>query len=246
MGLYKPKTKLRVLYEQDSTIFEGLQLPEGMSSENVVPIILFELGDLDTLFTTPAEWAAYLPIWSSHQAINWQLELNALTEQYNPLENYSMQEGGSDVRTLVYGKSNTRTNNLSHAKTGTETDAGSSSATSTPGVTQTTENGRYGENSATAVPVEQSVTSQAGSSTASGTTGNTRTYNTTDADTGTQTDAESGTDTDTLAHGLTRSGNIGVTTSQQMLESEIALRIKWRMIDIIVADFKRDLFAVIW
>ena len=60
------------------------------------------------------------------------------------------------------------------------------------------------------------------------------------------TDVESGTDKDTIAHSLTRSGNIGVTTSQQMLESEVVLRIRWTLLDLILADCKRDLFAAIW
>ena len=45
---------------------------------------------------------------------------------------------------------------------------------------------------------------------------------------------------------LERSGNIGVTTSQQMLESEVVLRIRWTLLDLILADCKRDLFAAIW
>ena len=46
------------------------------------------------------------------------------------------------------------------------------------------------------------------------------TYNTTDADTGTIQHADGGTDSETITHRLTRSGNIGVTTSQQMIQSE--------------------------
>ena len=52
-------------------------------------------------------------------------------------------------------------------------------------------------------------------------TGNdTLTHNTSETDTGTQVDANSGSDTSTRNYRLTRSGNIGVTTSQQMIESE--------------------------
>jgi hypothetical protein len=46
------------------------------------------------------------------------------------------------------------------------------------------------------------------------------TYNTTDTDGGTQVDAESGMNTRIRNYTLTRRGNIGVTTSQQMLQSE--------------------------
>ena len=45
-------------------------------------------------------------------------------------------------------------------------------------------------------------------------------YNTTEADTGTVTNQEGGTNTKRHSYTLTRSGNIGVTTSQMMLESE--------------------------
>ena len=48
----------------------------------------------------------------------------------------------------------------------------------------------------------------------------------TEADTGTQTSEDGGSDTSTRNYRLTRSGNIGVTTSQQMIESEREL---WRV-----------------
>ena len=48
-------------------------------------------------------------------------------------------------------------------------------------------------------------------------------YNTTDADTGTQNDVDGGEDSETENHTLTRHGNIGVTTSQQMLASDLDL-----------------------
>ena len=58
------------------------------------------------------------------------------------------------------------------------------------------------------------------------------TFNTTDLETRNMTDTETRNTTDTTNGGsdeartLTRSGNIGVTTNQQMLQSEIELR-KW-------------------
>lgn len=62
----------------------------------------------------------------------------------------------------------------------------------------------------------------------SGTTTNTQTNNTTDTTSINTSETISGTTsgTDNTEHTLTRSGNIGVTTSQQMLSAEIALRLK--------------------
>lgn len=51
--------------------------------------------------------------------------------------------------------------------------------------------------------------------------------------TGSQTNAQSGTDTSTRNYSLSRSGNIGVTTSQQMIESERQLYL-WNFFESVV------------
>ena len=75
------------------------------------------------------------------------------------------------------------------------------------------------------------------------------TYNTSETDggtstlhnTGTVTDADTGTDTNTRNYTLTRKGNIGVTTSQQLLQSERDL---WKWVffdDVVYPDIDRVL-----
>ena len=83
-----------------------------------------------------------------------------------------------------------------------------------------------------------------------------RTGTDTDTHTGTDTLEQSGTDTmkhtgtDTDTHTgtekLTRRGNIGVTTSQQMLESEIRLRALYNMVTIIYNDIDKVLTSPIY
>ena len=51
-------------------------------------------------------------------------------------------------------------------------------------------------------------------------TDNETNYNISESDTGTQSTADTGRDTSTRNYELERSGNIGVTTSQQMIERE--------------------------
>ena len=65
----------------------------------------------------------------------------------------------------------------------------------------------------------------------SGTATNTQTNNTTDTTTISNSETISGTTngTDNTEHTLTRKGNIGVTTSQQMLSAEIALQVKHQL-----------------
>lgn len=87
----------------------------------------------------------------------------------------------------------------------TDTDAGTSANAKT-GTETTSFNGRTDTDGGT------SATARTGT--------DTLTHNTSETDTGTQTDAQSGSDTATRNYTLTRSGNIGVTTAQQMIESE--------------------------
>lgn len=167
---------------------------------------------------------------------------------YNPIENYNMIESGSDghtkgqqVNTDLHGHSLTRTHSNTDTLTLNTSDARTSSA-SISGTSGSTEGSRtdsssksvYGYNSSAAVPSEsgqnvkgQQTNSGTSSSHSSGSDTLLRTGTEANAHTGTITDANSGTDThtegqriDSTTHSLTRSGNIGVTTSQQMIQSE--------------------------
>ena len=170
-----------------------------------------------------SEIAAF--VWALY-GVYWGKEWATLAAQYDPIENYSMLEQMTNDQTVTdYGRTETRTDNLSHGKTGTETRAPNTTATETPNRTQTTQNNINAFNSSQSVPTGDSTVTDGGTSTTSVTGTDTVTYNTTDSNTGTETNAQSGRDTQTRNYRLTRSGNIGVTTSQQMLQSERDL---WR------------------
>ena len=123
--------------------------------------------------------------------------------EYNPIENYSMTESGTDTKTgtdtLTY-KGTTQ-----NAQTGTQR---------LQGETHTTGN-IYGFNSANPTPADK----------ADGSSDTTRTDNLTNTQSFTNRNDETEYNTE-LSHEMTRSGNIGVTTSQQMLQSELELW-KW-------------------
>ena len=121
--------------------------------------------------------------------------------------------------------------------------------TRTPNLREDTANGVAGFNSSsmsdqseqtkteTGTESTQSTTATTGTETTrttTATTGNdTETYNATDTDTGTKTHANSGTDSEEGERTLTRYGNIGVTTSQQMLQAERDLWV-WNYIENVV------------
>lgn len=194
---------------------------------------------------------------------NWTKQYATLSAVYNPIENYNMTETMTNdttevehghVLTRVLNTTDERTPNvteertddLTHGKTGTET--------TTPDLTSTTDNGITGFNSATDVHTGETQTTNTGtneveyntSDTDSGTVTTTTTGTDTTTQSGSITDTNSGTDTHTHSYELTRSGNIGVTTSQQMIQSEHDLW-KWNFFnDIVFPDIDRVLTLMIY
>ena len=187
---------------------------------------------------------------SSHYAVKWYKIYTALMTDYAPLENYDMEE----VRTPNLSKGHTlmvsgTQSGSNHEEVNTNlstrqlVDEDSKDATNTD-ISKTTgvdtETGVYGFNSNNSNP---SATGESDTTERTqGTKANNYIEKTHDADntetvtgskndnykdstsSGTESKTESSTDTETGTETLTRHGNIGVTTSQQMLESEIKLR----------------------
>lgn len=246
-SLYSEKPTLSALYTEDNTLFGGMDFPEGIEAATVGQYLLLKYGTLETIFQTPAEAKAAFTLWSTVKADNWSAMWSALQAEYEPLENYNMRETMTDDETVhEYGKSTTRTDNLTHTKTGTETTTPDLTETETPDETNTADSGVYGFDSADAVGDRTNTETRTGTNTRTTEGTNETEYNTTDKDTGTETHTDSGSDTDTRNYELTRSGNIGVTTSQQMLESELELRSKWNMYEIIGAGFMHEFCVVVW
>lgn len=161
---------------------------------------------------------------------NWGKQWATLELTYNPIHNYDMVELLTRVDETEFGKTRTRTDNMNHGKTGTETQ--------TPDLTTESQDGIFGFNSDTSVPANDTT------ATATGT--NTMTYNVLNTDTGTQTDVDGGSDSTTVNHQLSRSGNIGVTTTQQMIESERALWVWNFFMNVVFPDIDRVLTLPIY
>lgn len=195
--------------------------------------------------------------------VNWTKQYATLSAEYNPIENYNMTENmTNDITEIEHGHVVTRvldttdertpnvteerTDDLTHGKTGTET--------TTPDLTTTTDNGITGFNSATDVHTGETQTTNTGTNeieyntadTDSGTVTTTTTGTDTTTQSGSITDTNTGTDTHTHNYELTRSGNIGVTTSQQMIQSEHDLW-RWNFFnDVVFPDIDRVLTLMIY
>lgn len=152
----------------------------------------------------------------------------ALETEYNPLENYDRQESWTDERESEGSDSQTRSSteitddDTTFRKTGTETSVVDGENTSD----STTEEKVSAFDASNYVPSKETVTHSEGTED----TTNTLTYNTTDTGTDDKTvttsESSSGTNgnTESGTHTGRIHGNIGVTTSQAMLKSELDLQ----------------------
>lgn len=200
--------------------------------------------------------------------IKYEKLIAAAKTEYNPIDNYNMIELSTDIRTPELTSQITLNTTLAMTDTRTTTTTGDSTTTNklnqTKNTTETPNN--YTETSTHAVnPYDnpgfadesKNTTVQSGSRTVSESySGNadettvnagstiTNSGGTSTVNSGTNTSKETG--TDTTEHELTRRGNIGVTTTQQMLESEIALADKMNIFKIIEQDLAAKIFLQVW
>lgn len=209
-------SNIGVVIEDDTSLSDAIN--------KLVPIILNKYGD------------------------KWQRLWDAFIEtEYAPLENYSMVESetiNDDVShkgTIGESGSNSSTDTHNLASSDTETGGVTSAISGTP-IDKV-----YPSFSSTATPVKETT-----QSTTQTTTYNNHKHELTD--TGTLSVSGSNSKTTTfgnsderdISRSHTRSGNIGVTTSQQMLQSEIDIRNNFNLINQIYRDLDKILTSYVW
>lgn len=217
--MLEAKITLTDMLSYDDTILDALELPENLEPEreNIQHNIILETKPFNILYTDPAllKWA--IGVWSKKMLGVWT-ELEAtLHYEYDPISNYDRKEEWEDVRTLDQDS----TNNLQHGE-----------QVSTVGTNDTTvENQITGFNSENYGNLDKSTSDM-------DTTG-TETHSGTDQNTGTLDQTEN----------VTREGraygNIGVTTTQQMIEAQRQV-VLFNIVDSITSDFKKRFCVLVY
>ncbi len=142
----------------------------------------------------------YIVLYGKSHKYEYDKLVDTLSLEYNPIENYSMTEKGTD----------TRTPNITQANKGKNVNTTGIDTSITTGKTTFDKSDSF---------INDTKTTNAGTNT-----------NTEDIDTAVTTTGNEKTE-----HEFTRSGNIGVTTSQQMIESERQLAM-FSVVDLFVKD----------
>lgn len=225
------------LYHMDDGLFSEMVYPSGFTlddKQTVVGNILAECAELECLFPDADTLKTMIGLWSKLNIFVWNRIFSASQLEYNPIENYNRTE----IETIDDEHSDTHSGNDvsrlsgvdSQSTSNTETNSGTDTGTNK--ITAYDSNTLYTHDSSDVV--HGHIVSDSGS--ASTTYGR----------------------TDTLTHGLVRSfdgeitrenhttGNIGITTSQQMLEQEIEISAKLNVIKMIVESFKERFCLLVY
>lgn len=184
------------LYNSNSNLFDLFNVPEGVVKENVVNRIMAESSDLEILYPDWDTCYNMLQLFSLSNLDRWTKLYNTTQLDYNPIENYDRVEEWEDSGS---GESSSATTTDSSTTTH---DQASSDGT---GVNSAV---AYNSNAQKEVGRNQSTseTTQDGTSTNK------------------ITDTSKNTTTGATKHTGRVHGNIGVTTSQQMIMSERELQ----------------------
>ena len=219
------------LYNYDNTIFDNLMLPDGVDKPTLVDNIILETAELECIYPTPVFLKTAIGLWSNVQFLTWDRVYTAMNLEYNPIENYDRQETETTTGTRAHSGKDTTTRSGTVSETGSTT--GSTQGTASESGTTTNKIAGFDSttlvdhDSSTGSNTRQASDSSTGSSTRSGTDSSTQelTHGEQIADSGSRT---------SRIH-----GNIGVTTSQQMLQSELDLAPNLNIYQYITADFRK-------
>ena len=216
------------LYNYDNTLFDGFNVPEGLVKQIAIDAILMRTRELEILYPDFTYMKNRITIWSNKYQINWKKLYDTTVLEYNPIENYDRMEDWTDTddETSTSARDNTR--NTTNTVKSTSTNEVMNS------VNVTDQNTAFNAGLADhAKQITEGDTTENGSITNTETGKDTENENVNGGRTGRHTRTG-------RAH-----GNIGVTTSQQMIQSERDL-VVFNLYDIIAESFIENFCLMVY
>lgn len=257
---------LNGMYIFEPKLFEGMLLPVGINKENLIGHIIQELGELYPYHQNADLLRTNIALWSQRHLEDWNRMCNALYSEYNPIENYDRNEwekqhdensgndlltnGGNDVTT----NSGTDTTTLGGQDKTIAQDIDDDKNVRTPELTEETSVSSYDVESFQ--PRDKTV------DTGTETDQRNRQLDHTETLEYGKTDTLKHGKIETLQHGHTENtdyghifdterwarmhGNIGVTTTQEMISEEMELRLSYNMYYIITYAFEEEFLVQVY
>lgn len=228
------------LYKWDNSLFDKFKVPNGIDKATAVNTILINTAELSVIYTNPDKLKEMIGIWSIKNFDVWQKLYDSTQFEYNPIWNYDRTEEYSDSYndSIDHDKVNNRTENFTR-------DLGENAkfdSTNTREYTDDVKNQIAAFNNGM---TDNSTNHSSGDGT--------ETVDSTNNVSQTGTTNTTINDTDKIGesrghkgeHNLRAYGNIGVTTTQQMIEQEREV-VKFNIIDYIANDYMSNFCIMLY
>lgn len=247
------------MYQYDNTVLSGLTLPtdeEGhdlIDKDDVIDNLLMETAELELIYSDIRFMTLAVTSWSKKECPIWKELYDTMHYEYNPIWNKDGTVDETITRNLAgsdnTSKGNTRSQDITDTRNLTSTDdfTRTDNLAHTDDATTTTD--VYGYNSSTAAPKTKVTVDNDTSDTGTQRNAGTHTDGGTVRSAGTVTDAgydnRATTDTGTITTSRTEQGNIGLTSTQELIEQQ-RNTVKFNVIDYIIADFKKRFCLMVY
>lgn len=192
------------LYQREPTLFDELELPGSMNKDVLIDNILYEAAPLEAYYPDPNFMKFMIGRWSFMNQSVWQKLYDTTVLEYNPIFNYDRTEEWSENEQMLDKRTLTGT----EMETSTDNSSGEIKSSGTV----KSELNVSGYNESSYVPREQTIE-----------TPDTLTSNTSETDRIVSIDKNDTENMDRKRDNIRTGrafGNIGVTTTQQMIQQE--------------------------
>ena len=210
------------------TYFEEIITALEESVANFAGMFYMDYKSARPIYTTQEEFVYCFQKVLMHNAKKYEIWLQAYAAEYDPIENYRRVENSGRTRTPNLTNSTSGTINRQQTRTTTELPNAYTETTTNQVAPYDTTNLRTAEQSAVVLSGSRTTTE----------------IFTGDPDLTSSTTKTTGTDTERF--NSTISGNIGVTTSQQMLSSSLDLAERMKLCQEIERDIAKELLLQVW
>lgn len=209
----------------NGSVWDSLVLPAGVDRDVVVGNILLECAELEVIYPDPDVMTTAIGLWSAAELDSWRKLYETTRFDYNPIWN---KDG-----TVIETESTHRI----HKELGSEDEKATAESSDTTGIhntgTDTTQVSAYDASTFQ----DREKNSTAGDSTS---------HNVTDSSGKTERDIDrDNMDADDRYYERKEQGNIGVTTTQQMIKEEREVD-QFHIDDYIVQSFKRRFCLLVY
>lgn len=209
------------LNSANDDLFKNLTVPTGIDKNTLINTILLNGGEYEVLYADAIFFQSAIGVWSDKWQRTMERWINALSIEYNPLENYDRMEDWFDNSSKQSKDSgmNNAVNIRSDATNKNEIAIASDISESEGDGTTT--NTRSAYDSGTYQPHDEVTTDTTGSNTSNGVTNAVGDIKTDNTEILNGSNTTEGNEIHMGLHSGRLHGNIGVTTSQQMLQAEL-------------------------